>query len=191
MGNYIFINLKYVVASLSRTKSWMVDLSDANNVQSDPVIPAFPDLHLSPAAIMKELSSYFPKFASQARLLALPAPHELQPREVQEYPFIFIFIFFFIIFFATYVRQYACLCLRQSGVYAYLFISISFSFSASVSFVPFLFQFVYWIRLLLATHTFSIMVEELNLCFSIIVAIITPPFGNKLDMWSCTINKKW
>ncbi|KMT13869.1 hypothetical protein BVRB_4g077110 [Beta vulgaris subsp. vulgaris] len=51
--------------------------------KSDPVIPAFPDLHLSPAAIMKELSSYFPKFASQARLLALPAPHELQPRERQ------------------------------------------------------------------------------------------------------------
>uniref|UniRef100_A0A803KNN6 CYRIA/CYRIB Rac1 binding domain-containing protein n=1 Tax=Chenopodium quinoa TaxID=63459 RepID=A0A803KNN6_CHEQI len=56
--------------------------------KSDPVIPAFPDLHLSPAAIMKELSSYFPKFVSQARLLALPAPHELQPREAQEYPFI-------------------------------------------------------------------------------------------------------
>uniref|UniRef100_A0A803L558 CYRIA/CYRIB Rac1 binding domain-containing protein n=1 Tax=Chenopodium quinoa TaxID=63459 RepID=A0A803L558_CHEQI len=57
--------------------------------KSDPVIPAFPDLHLSPAAIMKELSSYFPKFVSQARLLALPAPHELQPREAQEYPLLF------------------------------------------------------------------------------------------------------
>ncbi|KNA11936.1 hypothetical protein SOVF_130140 [Spinacia oleracea] len=53
--------------------------------KSDPVIPAFPDLHLSPAAIMKELSSYFPKFVSQARLLALPSPHELQPREAQDY----------------------------------------------------------------------------------------------------------
>jgi len=57
-----------------------------NDTQSDPVIPAFPDLHLSPAAIMKELSTYFPKFAIQTRLLALPAPHELQPREAQEYP---------------------------------------------------------------------------------------------------------
>lgn len=56
-----------------------------NIFKNDPVIPAFPDLHLSPAAIMKELSSYFPKFAIQARLLALPAPHELQPREAQDY----------------------------------------------------------------------------------------------------------
>ncbi|KAH9614330.1 hypothetical protein KSS87_011253 [Heliosperma pusillum] len=54
--------------------------------RSDPLIPAFPDLHLSPVAIMKELSIYFPKFASQTRLLALPSPHELQPREIQEYP---------------------------------------------------------------------------------------------------------
>lgn len=53
--------------------------------KSDPVIPAFPDLHLSPAVIMKELSSYFPKFVSQARLLSLPAPHELHPREAQDY----------------------------------------------------------------------------------------------------------
>lgn len=56
-----------------------------NIFKSDPVIPAFPDLHLSPAAIMKELSSYFPKFAIQTRLLALPAPHELQPREALDY----------------------------------------------------------------------------------------------------------
>lgn len=56
-----------------------------NIFKSDPVIPAFPDLHLSPAAIMKELSVYFPKFSIQARLLALPAPHELQPREAQDY----------------------------------------------------------------------------------------------------------
>lgn len=54
--------------------------------QNDPVIPAFPDLHLSPAAILKELSSYFPKFSSQTRLLTLPAPHELPPREAIEYP---------------------------------------------------------------------------------------------------------
>lgn len=54
--------------------------------QSDPVIPAFPDLHLSPAAILKELSMYFQKFSAQTRLLTLPAPHELPPREAQEYP---------------------------------------------------------------------------------------------------------
>ncbi|KAI3819039.1 hypothetical protein L1987_12861 [Smallanthus sonchifolius] len=54
--------------------------------KNDPVIPAFPDLHLSPAAILKELSMYFPKFSAQTRLLSLPAPHELPPREVQEYP---------------------------------------------------------------------------------------------------------
>jgi cytoplasmic FMR1 interacting protein len=51
------------------------------------VIPAFPDLHLSPAAILKELSSYFQNFSSQTRLLALQAPHEIQGRELQEYPF--------------------------------------------------------------------------------------------------------
>ncbi|KAL8234238.1 hypothetical protein R6Q59_020338 [Mikania micrantha] len=49
--------------------------------KNDPVIPAFPDLHLSPAAILKELSMYFPKFSAQTRLLSLPAPHELPPRE--------------------------------------------------------------------------------------------------------------
>lgn len=54
--------------------------------QSDPVIPAFPDLHLSPAAILKELSMYFQKFSAQTRLLTLPAPHEIPPREAQEYP---------------------------------------------------------------------------------------------------------
>lgn len=54
--------------------------------QNDPVIPAFPDLHLSPAAIMKELSMYFQKFSAQTRLLTIPAPHELPPREAQEYP---------------------------------------------------------------------------------------------------------
>ncbi|KAF3452390.1 hypothetical protein FNV43_RR02823 [Rhamnella rubrinervis] len=57
-----------------------------NIFKNDPVIPAFPDLHLSPAAIMKELTMYFQKFSSQTRLLTLPAPHELPPREAQEYP---------------------------------------------------------------------------------------------------------
>ncbi|XP_065853838.1 protein PIR [Euphorbia lathyris] len=56
-----------------------------NIFKNDPVIPAFPDLHLSPAAILKELSMYFQKFSSQTRLLALPAPHELPPREAQDY----------------------------------------------------------------------------------------------------------
>lgn len=55
-------------------------------LQNDAVIPAFPDLHLSPAAILKELTTYFQKFSSQARLLTLPAPHELPLREAQEYP---------------------------------------------------------------------------------------------------------
>lgn len=56
-----------------------------NIFKNDPVIPAFPDLHLSPAAILKELSVYFPKFSSQTRLLTLPATHELPPRETQDY----------------------------------------------------------------------------------------------------------
>ncbi|KAL5699020.1 hypothetical protein ACHQM5_029980 [Ranunculus cassubicifolius] len=56
-----------------------------NIFKNDPVIPAFPDLHLSPTAIMKELSMYFQKFSSQTRLLTLPSPHELPPREIQEY----------------------------------------------------------------------------------------------------------
>ncbi|PKA66948.1 Protein PIR [Apostasia shenzhenica] len=57
-----------------------------NIFKNDPVIPAFPDLHLSPVAIFKELSMYFPSFSSQIRLLTLPAPHEIPPREMQEYP---------------------------------------------------------------------------------------------------------
>ncbi|XP_010549637.1 PREDICTED: protein PIR [Tarenaya hassleriana] len=56
-----------------------------NIFKNDPVIPAFPDLYLSPAAILKELSVYFQKFSSQTRLLTLPAPHELPPREALEY----------------------------------------------------------------------------------------------------------
>lgn len=63
-----------------------VYLSQLFLTQNEAVIPAFPDLHLSPAAILKELSTYFPKFSSQTRLLTLPAPHELPPREAQEYP---------------------------------------------------------------------------------------------------------
>ncbi|XP_016674422.1 protein PIR isoform X2 [Gossypium hirsutum] len=56
-----------------------------NIFKNDPVIPAFPDLHLSPTAILKELSNYFQKFSSQTRLLTLPSPHELPPREAQDY----------------------------------------------------------------------------------------------------------
>ncbi|KAH8491210.1 hypothetical protein H0E87_023378 [Populus deltoides] len=56
-----------------------------NIFKNDPIIPAFPDLHLSPAAILKELSIYFQRFAAQTRLLTLPAPHELPPREAQDY----------------------------------------------------------------------------------------------------------
>ncbi|XP_010243658.1 PREDICTED: protein PIR, partial [Nelumbo nucifera] len=56
-----------------------------NLFKNDPVIPAFPDLHLSPAAMLKELSMYFQKFSSQTRLLTLPAPHELLPRDTQDY----------------------------------------------------------------------------------------------------------
>ncbi|GAV69749.1 FragX_IP domain-containing protein [Cephalotus follicularis] len=56
-----------------------------NIFKNDPVIPAFPDLHLSPSSILKELSMYFPKFSAQTRLLTLPAPHELPPREAQDY----------------------------------------------------------------------------------------------------------
>ncbi|KAK8541925.1 hypothetical protein V6N13_137495 [Hibiscus sabdariffa] len=56
-----------------------------NIFKNDPVIPAFPDLHLSPAAILKELSMYFQKFSSQTRLLTLPSPHELPLREAQDY----------------------------------------------------------------------------------------------------------
>lgn len=56
-----------------------------NIFKNDPVIPAFPDLHLSPAAILKELAMYFQKFSTQTRLLTLPSPHELPPREAQDY----------------------------------------------------------------------------------------------------------
>ncbi|KAG0476174.1 hypothetical protein HPP92_013015 [Vanilla planifolia] len=59
---------------------------EMDDLQNDPVIPAFPDLHLSPVAILKELSMYFPNFSSQTRLLTLPSPHEMLLREIQEYP---------------------------------------------------------------------------------------------------------
>lgn len=35
---------------------------------------------------------YFPKFSAQTRLLSLPAPHEIPPREVHEYPHINVFL---------------------------------------------------------------------------------------------------
>lgn len=79
-------------------------------LQNDPVIPAFPDLHLSPAAILKELSMYFPKFSAQTRLLSLPAPHELPPREVHEYPPCHLFYnfigFYRYIYTDSYVKKY-------------------------------------------------------------------------------------
>ncbi|TXG66200.1 hypothetical protein EZV62_007475 [Acer yangbiense] len=73
-----------------------------SDVTSDPVIPAFPDLHLSSAAILKELSTYFQKFSAQTRLAPPSPPHEIPPREAQEYPvqnLVFynnIFMFFFL-----------------------------------------------------------------------------------------------
>lgn len=60
-----------------------------NHQQRDPVVPAFPDLHIAPASMLKELSPFFRRFNLLARLLALPAPHELNPREAMEYPFKF------------------------------------------------------------------------------------------------------
>ncbi|MCO5571458.1 hypothetical protein L7F22_025198 [Adiantum nelumboides] len=58
-----------------------------NIFKKDPVVPAFPDLHLAPASMLKELSAYFQKFSAQSRLVSLPSPHELAPREAAEYPF--------------------------------------------------------------------------------------------------------
>ncbi len=54
--------------------------------QGDPVIPAFPDLHLAPASILKELAPYFQKVSAQVRQIGVPLPHELSPREASEYP---------------------------------------------------------------------------------------------------------
>ncbi|KAB5512115.1 hypothetical protein DKX38_029143 [Salix brachista] len=42
-----------------------------NIFKNDPVIPAFPDLHLSPAAILKELSIYFQRFSAQTPLVCV------------------------------------------------------------------------------------------------------------------------
>lgn len=55
-------------------------------LQGDPVIPAFPDLHLAPASILKELAPYFQKVSAQVRQIGVPMPHELSPREASEYP---------------------------------------------------------------------------------------------------------
>lgn len=93
--------------------------------QNDPVIPAFPDLHLSPAAIMKELSIYFQKFSTQTRLLSLPSPHELPSREAQEYPLLYLFIFiskFVIIIFKPLaslrcIRQTFCLLVQLKSMF--------------------------------------------------------------------------
>lgn len=53
--------------------------------RGDPVIPAFPDLHLAPASILKELAPYFQKVSAQVRQIGVPLPHELSPREASEY----------------------------------------------------------------------------------------------------------
>jgi cytoplasmic FMR1 interacting protein len=74
-----------------------------NIFKNDPVIPAFPDLHLSPAAILKELSSYFQNFSSQTRLLTLPSPHEIPPRELQEYPFLCLLNMFLLLYTTIFV----------------------------------------------------------------------------------------
>lgn len=50
------------------------------------MIPAFPDLHLAPAMMLKELSPFFRRVAAQSRLVALPAPHELPVKDAMEYP---------------------------------------------------------------------------------------------------------
>ncbi len=55
-------------------------------VQRDPVIPAFPDLHLAPASILKELAPYFHRLSAQMRLIGLTLPHELSVKEAAEYP---------------------------------------------------------------------------------------------------------
>ncbi len=54
--------------------------------QKDPVVPAFPDLHLAPASILKELAPYFHRLSAQMRLIGLPLPHELNGKEAAEYP---------------------------------------------------------------------------------------------------------
>ncbi len=62
---------------------WMAGVGGA---QKDPVVPAFPDLHLAPASILKELAPYFHRLSAQMRLIGLPLPHELNGKEAAEYP---------------------------------------------------------------------------------------------------------
>eukprot|EP00249_Psilotum_nudum_P020261 c27628_g3_i1 orf=83-4003(+) len=56
-----------------------------NLFKRDLVIPAFPDLHLAPASMLKELAGHFQRFSAQSRLFSLPSPHEMAPREAIEY----------------------------------------------------------------------------------------------------------
>ncbi len=62
---------------------WMGGVGGA---QKDPVVPAFPDLHLAPASLLKELAPYFHRLSAQMRLIGLPLPHELNGKEAAEYP---------------------------------------------------------------------------------------------------------
>lgn len=57
-----------------------------NIFKRDPVIPAFPDLHLAPASMLKELAPYFHRLTAQMRFIGLPLPHELSVKEALEYP---------------------------------------------------------------------------------------------------------
>lgn len=54
--------------------------------QRDPVIPAFPDLHLAPASMLKELAPYFHRLTAQMRFIGLPLPHEITAKDAVEYP---------------------------------------------------------------------------------------------------------
>jgi cytoplasmic FMR1 interacting protein len=51
----------------------------------DPVIPAFPDLHLAPASMLKELAPYFHRLTAQMRFIGLPLPHEITAKDAMEY----------------------------------------------------------------------------------------------------------
>ena len=84
--NYPHISCLQVLPITFPVRWYTIVMNQSIFMQNDPVIPAFPDLHLSPAAILKELSTYFPKFSAQTRFLTLHSPHELPPREAQEYP---------------------------------------------------------------------------------------------------------
>ncbi|KAE8713278.1 Protein PIR [Hibiscus syriacus] len=81
----VYSNLvKDIVTKLRELNGIIRWVARSANVEADSLAKA--DLHLSPTAILKELSMYFQKFSSQTRLLTLPSPHELPPREAQEYP---------------------------------------------------------------------------------------------------------